>query len=158
MQRKLKCVQCVCSQCATYPLFTNIDLRFQIERNVAYEKTTVELSKWDSVVHSNRKVRIVFRNLTQFVLVFHFLFFFEFCPLVLAVVCHNALVCSSVCKEEVYFYIAHVSSQLDHSKCCTLHPLGRPVHCDTKLTSLGSILATQQLRAKTIHSRFNHRL
>ena len=37
-------------------------------------------------------------------------------------------------------------------------PPGRPVHSDTKSTSLGSILAMQQLRAKTNHSHFHHRL
>ena len=35
-------------------------------------------------------------------------------------------------------------------------PPGRPVHSDTNSASLGSILATQQLRAKTIHSHFHH--
>ena len=37
-------------------------------------------------------------------------------------------------------------------------PPGRPVHSDTDSTSLESILATMQLRAKTIHSHFHHRL
>ena len=39
-----------------------------------------------------------------------------------------------------------VSSLLDRSKCFTLSSLGRPVHSDTNATSLGSILAMQQLR------------
>ena len=33
---------------------------------------------------------------------------------------------------------------------------GRPVHSDTNSTSPGSILATQPLRAETIHSHFHH--
>ena len=35
-------------------------------------------------------------------------------------------------------------------------PPGRPVHASTNSASLESILATQQLRAKTIHSHFYH--
>ena len=43
-----------------------------------------------------------------------------------------------------------VSSPLDRSKRFTLFALlGRPVHSDTNSASLGSILARQQLRAKT---------
>ena len=42
--------------------------------------------------------------------------------------------------------------------CFTLCPLGRPVYSSTNLTSLGSILAMHQLRLKTIHSYFHHRL
>ena len=34
-------------------------------------------------------------------------------------------------------------------------PPGRPVHSSTNSTSLGSILAMQQLCAKTIHSQFH---
>ena len=38
-------------------------------------------------------------------------------------------------------------------------PPGKPVHSGTNSTSLGNILAMQQnLRAKTIHSYFHHRL
>ena len=33
---------------------------------------------------------------------------------------------------------------------------GRPVHSDINSAALGSILATQQLCAKTIHSNFDH--
>ena len=49
------------------------------------------------------------------------------------------------------FYIVQypLSNPIDLSKRFTLCPAGRPVHSDTNSTSLGSILATQQLRAMT---------
>ena len=53
-------------------------------------------------------------------------------------------------KKRCFLYSA-VSSPLDRSKCFTLPPPppGRPVHSDTNSASPGSILAMQQLRAKT---------
>ena len=52
-------------------------------------------------------------------------------------------------KKVVFIYSA-VSSPSDRSKCFTLFALpGRPVHSDTNSASPGSILATQQLCAKT---------
>ena len=51
------------------------------------------------------------------------------------------------------FLYSTVASPLDRLKRFTLPPpLGRPVHSDTHSNSLGSILAMQQLRVKTIHS------
>ena len=45
------------------------------------------------------------------------------------------------CLEKIRFYIAHVSSPLDHSKRSTLYQLhDRPVHSSANSTSLGSIL------------------
>ena len=52
-----------------------------------------------------------------------------------------------VCKG-MFLYSA-VSSPLDRSKRFTLSSPGRPVHSDTNSASPGSILARQQLRAKT---------
>ena len=50
-----------------------------------------------------------------------------------------------------------MTSPLAHSKRFTLHPPGRPVHSDTNSISLGSILATLQVRAsKTNQSHFQH--
>ena len=51
------------------------------------------------------------------------------------------------------FLYSAVSSLLDHSKRFTLY---RPVHSGNNSTSLGSILAMQQLRVNTIHSHFHH--
>ena len=48
-----------------------------------------------------------------------------------------------------------VSSPLDRSKRFTLSSPGRPVHSDTNSTSLGSILATKQLRANTIFTHIS---
>ena len=60
-------------------------------------------------------------------------------------------------KVKVCFIYSAVSSSFDHSKRFTLHLLhGRPVHSDTNSTYVGSIVATQQLRAKTIHSHFHN--
>ena len=48
------------------------------------------------------------------------------------------------------FLYSAASSPLDRSKQLTLFALpGKPVHSDTNSASLGSILATLQLRAKT---------
>ena len=54
------------------------------------------------------------------------------------------------------FFYSTVSSPFDRSQRFTRHPPpppppGRPVHSGTNSTSLGSIVATQQLRAKIIH-------
>ena len=63
---------------------------------------------------------------------------------------------SSLYKKGMFLYSA-VSSPLDRSKRFTLFAFpDRPVHSDTNSASPGSILATQQLRAKTIHSHFHH--
>ena len=51
--------------------------------------------------------------------------------------------------------ISTVSRPLDRSKRFTLCSPGRPVHSDTNSASLGSILVTQQLRAKIIQSHFH---
>ena len=48
-----------------------------------------------------------------------------------------------------YVLYSAVSSPLDRSKRLTLFPPDRPDHSDTNSTPLGSILARQQLRAKT---------
>ena len=62
-------------------------------------------------------------------------------------------------KVKGMFLYSVVSSPLDRSKRFTLFALpGRPVHPDTNSTSLGSILATQQFRMKTIHSYFHDRI
>ena len=52
-------------------------------------------------------------------------------------------------KKKVCFYIVQYTRY-------TLHPPGSPIHSDTNSTSLGSILAMQQLHAKTNHSHFHH--
>ena len=52
------------------------------------------------------------------------------------------------------FYIARYPVRW--TKALYTSPSGRRVHSDTNSTSLGSILATQQLRAKIIHSHFHH--
>ena len=55
-----------------------------------------------------------------------------------------------VCSYIISQYSVHCTAQ------SVLHfsSPGRPVQTDTNSTSLGSILATQQLREKTIHSHF----
>ena len=55
------------------------------------------------------------------------------------------------------FLYSAVSSLLDRSKRFTYtSPPGRPIHSDTNSASLGSILAMQELRAMTNHSRLAH--
>ena len=63
---------------------------------------------------------------------------------------------SSLNKKGMFLYSA-VASPLDRSKRFTHFAFpDSPVHSDTNSASPGSILATQQLRAKTIHSHFHH--
>ena len=49
-----------------------------------------------------------------------------------------------------------VSSRLTAQSALHFTPPHRPVNSDTNSNSLRSILDTQQLRTKTIHSRFHH--
>ena len=51
-------------------------------------------------------------------------------------------------KGMFLYIVVYIPS--DRSKHFTLHPPGRHVYSGTNMTSLGSILATHQLRAKTI--------
>ena len=55
---------------------------------------------------------------------------------------------SAACIQSVF--ITQIALHL------TSKPPGRPVHSDTNSTSLRSILATQPLRTKNIHSHFHH--
>ena len=57
----------------------------------------------------------------------------------------------------VFLYSACIPS-VGPLKALYTSPPGRPVHSGTNSASLGSILAMQQLRAKTIHSHFQHHL
>ena len=70
------------------------------------------------------------------------------------------MLASVAIKGKGMFLYSAVSSPLDRSKRFTLYPLppGRPVHSDTNSASQGSILAMQQLPAKTIHSHLPHHL
>ena len=81
------------------------------------------------------------------------------CNLVLVTYIDVSSDCSLWWLIKVCFLYSAVSSPLDRSKRFTLcPPPSRPVHSDTNSTSLQSFLATQQLRAKTIHSHLYHRL
>ena len=62
-------------------------------------------------------------------------------------------------RKDLFLYSA-VPNPLDRSNFKALYtsPPGRPAHSDTYSTSLGSILAKQQLCAKNIHSHFHRRL
>ena len=55
---------------------------------------------------------------------------------------------------KVCFYIAQYPVRWTAQSALHFTP-GRPVHSGTNSASLGSILATQQLGAKTSHSHFN---
>ena len=66
--------------------------------------------------------------------------------------CHVSTLCSKTIQGEVVFlYIAHYP--VTWTAQSALHfTHGRPVHFDTNSTSLGSILATQQLRDEDQYS------
>ena len=58
-------------------------------------------------------------------------------------------------KGKGTFVYSGIIQSIGPLKAIYTSPPGRPVHSDTNSASLGSILATQQLRAKTIHSHFH---
>ena len=68
------------------------------------------------------------------------------------------IVCSCSYKVKVCFDIAQYPVHWNPQSAKHFSYPGRPVHSGTNSASLGSILAKQQLRAKTIHSHVHHRL
>ena len=62
-------------------------------------------------------------------------------------------------SQYVFLYSARIIQSVEPRNELYTSPPGRPVHSsDTNQTSLGSILATQQLRTNTNPSHFHHRL
>ena len=58
-------------------------------------------------------------------------------------------------KKVIFFIIYHGIQSVGTLKALYTLPPGRPIHSGTNSTSLGRILARQQLCAKTIHSNIS---